>query len=121
MHRDKEEEKEEEKEEGEEKEEEEEEEAAVGGRAAHTHTPVSLNIGSAAELSCTRCQYCCCCWENSANSAARQIVLQLSGECVCPDRERGGWAKGVQGESLHATSAVRHISTKSHIKSSVEK
>ena len=38
MHRDKEEEKEEEKEEGEEK---EEEEAAVGGRAAHTHTSLA--------------------------------------------------------------------------------
>ena len=61
LHRYKEEEKEEEEKEGEEEgkeekeeKEEEEEEAAVGGRAAHTHTPVSLNIGRATELSCMR-------------------------------------------------------------------
>ena len=60
----------------EEGEEEEEEETAVRGSAAHTHTPVSLNIGRAAELSCRRRSLC-----NIA--AARQIVQLLSGDCVC--------------------------------------
>ena len=57
-------------------EEEEKEEAAVGGSAQHTHTPVSLNIGRAAELGCTRRSLC-----NIV--AARQIVQLLPGECVC--------------------------------------
>ena len=48
-------------------EEEKEEEAAVGGRAAHTHTPVSLNIGRAAELSCMRHRSPC---NIGANNAA---------------------------------------------------
>ena len=68
--------KKEEEEDWHEEEEKEEEEAAVGGSAQHTHTPVSLNIGRAAELGCTRRSLC-----NIV--AARQIVQLLPGECVC--------------------------------------